>query len=246
MRPSKEEDMAQPDIDTVLGWRGRTIVDRDGEKVGKFDEIYLDSRTDRPEWALVKMGLLGRDKALVPLGGAQEAGDDLQVPFEKAQIEATPDVDPESELSQDTEAELYRHYGIDYSDDATDTVMPRGETGGPEDPGADAGRTGATDSGVDPGRTGAADSGADAGRTGAADSGADPGPGAADTTRSEEEVRVGVEQRPRERVRLKKYVVTEHVTQTVPVQREEVRLEREPVSQEDGAPAADEDRGDAR
>jgi uncharacterized protein (TIGR02271 family) len=49
-------------------------------------------------------------------------------------------------------------------------------------------------------------------------------------TRSEEEVRVGTAERERGRARLRKYVVTEQVQQTVPVQREEVRLEREPIT----------------
>jgi uncharacterized protein (TIGR02271 family) len=49
-------------------------------------------------------------------------------------------------------------------------------------------------------------------------------------TRSEEELRVGTAQRERGRARLRKYVVTEEVEQTVPVQREEVRVEREPIT----------------
>ena len=49
-------------------------------------------------------------------------------------------------------------------------------------------------------------------------------------TRSEEEVRVGTARRERGRARLRKYVVTEHVQRTVPVQREEVRVEREPIT----------------
>ena len=52
-------------------------------------------------------------------------------------------------------------------------------------------------------------------------------------TRSEEELRVGTETHERGRVRLRKYVTTEEVTQTVPVRREEVRLEREPVTDAD-------------
>jgi uncharacterized protein (TIGR02271 family) len=50
-------------------------------------------------------------------------------------------------------------------------------------------------------------------------------------TRSEEELRVGTRSRERGRARLRKYVVTEEVQQTVPVQREEVRVEREPVTE---------------
>jgi uncharacterized protein (TIGR02271 family) len=49
-------------------------------------------------------------------------------------------------------------------------------------------------------------------------------------TRSEERLRVGTEQAEIGRARLRKYVVTENVTQTVPVSHEEVRLEREPIT----------------
>jgi uncharacterized protein (TIGR02271 family) len=49
-------------------------------------------------------------------------------------------------------------------------------------------------------------------------------------TRSEEELRVGTRQRETGRMRLRKHVVTEMVTKTVPVQREEVHVEREPIT----------------
>lgn len=49
-------------------------------------------------------------------------------------------------------------------------------------------------------------------------------------TRSEEELQIKTLRRPHTRVRLRKYVITEMVTRTLPVRREEVRLEREPIS----------------
>lgn len=49
-------------------------------------------------------------------------------------------------------------------------------------------------------------------------------------TRSEEQLHVGTESQVSGRVRLRKYVVTENVTQSVPVSHEEVRLEREPIT----------------
>jgi uncharacterized protein (TIGR02271 family) len=49
-------------------------------------------------------------------------------------------------------------------------------------------------------------------------------------TRSEEELEVGKQSRETGRARLRKYVVTEEVQTTVPVQREEVRIEREPIT----------------
>src|SRR3954471_4499850 len=97
--------MPVPDINTVLSWRGRTIVDESGEKIGTFDEIYLDTQTDAPEWAAVKSGLFGRKHALVPLSEAQEQDDEtLRVPFAKGQIDEAPPVDASGELSQEEEA----------------------------------------------------------------------------------------------------------------------------------------------
>jgi uncharacterized protein (TIGR02271 family) len=58
-------------------------------------------------------------------------------------------------------------------------------------------------------------------------------------TRSEEELRVGTSQRETGRARLRKYVVTEQVQQTVPVQREEVRIEREPITDANVGQATD-------
>ena len=49
-------------------------------------------------------------------------------------------------------------------------------------------------------------------------------------TRSEEELTVGKTERESGRVRLRKYVVTDEVTETVPVKREEIRVEREPIT----------------
>ncbi|HET9732031.1 MAG TPA: PRC and DUF2382 domain-containing protein [Acidimicrobiales bacterium] len=49
-------------------------------------------------------------------------------------------------------------------------------------------------------------------------------------TRSEEELRTGKTTQEAGRVRLRKYVVTENVTTTVPVQKEVARIEREPIT----------------
>ena len=174
----------------VTSWRGRTVVDSDGEKIGKLDEVYLDEQTGRPEWARVNTGLFGSKSSFVPLAGASPTGDDVQVRFAKEQVKDAPNVDEGQELSQDEEASLYSHYGLDYGESRSDSGLPEGQQNG--GPGHDT-----------------------------------SGPNTDDAmTRSEEEVSVGTTQRERGRVRLKKYVVTEEVQQTVPVQREEVRIER--------------------
>src|SRR4051812_48050917 len=99
------------DIETALDWRGRTVVDRDGDKIGTFDELYLDE-SDRPAWGAVTTGLFGMRQTFVPLSEARPDGDVLQVPFGKDTVKDAPNVDPDTQLSPDDEDVLYRHYGL--------------------------------------------------------------------------------------------------------------------------------------
>jgi uncharacterized protein (TIGR02271 family) len=183
-------------------WRGRTAVDRDGQKIGEIDEIYLDEQSGRPEWALVNTGLFGTKPNFVPLAGASSSGEDVRVDVDKDQVKDAPQVDADQELSEQEEEQLFRHYGVPYDESGTVTAegTPSGTRG--------KGRT-----------KGARDSDDDA------------------MTRSEEELRVGTEERERGRARLVKYVETEQVQKTVPVRREKARIEREPIT--------DANRGDA-
>jgi uncharacterized protein (TIGR02271 family) len=194
-----------PSIDTVQSWQGRTMVDPAGDKLGTIDAIYLDDETGQPEWALVASGLFSAKATFVPLARAQAAGDSVQVPYDKQQVKDAPSLEADGQLSQDEEAELYRHYGLDYSQHRSDSGLPTGYDGDAagqvEDQERDA-----------------------VGRD-------TSGPTTDDAmTRSEEELRVGTTQRERGRVRLRKHVTTEQQQVTVPVQREEVRVEREPIT----------------
>jgi uncharacterized protein (TIGR02271 family) len=189
------------------------MVDRDGDKVGTIDAIYVDDQTGEPEWALVNTGLFGTRSTFVPIAQATGSGDRVQVPFEKQRIKDAPNMDPDGHLSEQEEQELWRHYGLDYG--AAGGYA--GTTGGY------AGTTTETAGGY--ADTGRADYDRDTvGRD-------TSGPTTDDAmTRSEEELQVGTTQRERGRVRLRKYVTTDHEQVTVPVQREEVRVEREPIT----------------
>ena len=99
------------DIDTVLGWRGKTVRDRDGEKVGSLGDVYLDEETDRPKYAGVRTGLFGRNESIVPLEGIRESDGDLVVPYEKGLIDEAPNLDPDASLSADEQEAVFAHYG---------------------------------------------------------------------------------------------------------------------------------------
>jgi uncharacterized protein (TIGR02271 family) len=166
-------------VTEAYDWRGRDIIDADGEKVGTLEELFRDGDTQQPEWAVVRTGMFGTKLSFVPIQGAEPRGENVQVLFSKAQIKDAPRIDDsDGQLSQDEEAQLYEHYRLTRSNGH--------DTSGPT-----------TDEAM---------------------------------TRSEEELKVGTAERERGRARLRKYVVTEQVTQTVPVKREKVRLEREPIT----------------
>jgi uncharacterized protein (TIGR02271 family) len=195
-----------PSIDTAQSWQGRTMVDPAGDKLGTIDAIYLDDETGQPEWATVTSGLFTAKTAFVPLAQAQDLGDSVQVPYAKAQVTDAPTMEADGSLSQDEEAALYRHYGLDYSEHRSDSGLPARERDRDDD---------GVSSDVQDSAVGRDTSGPTTDHA---------------MTRSEEELRVGTQTRERGRARLRKYVTTEQQTVTVPVQREEVRVEREPIT----------------
>ncbi|MGA5702841.1 DUF2382 domain-containing protein [Peterkaempfera bronchialis] len=91
---------------------GHKAVDRNGDKIGTVDEVYLDDATGRPEWAAVRTGVFGRD-AFVPLNASEFSGDQLRVPYEKSLIKDSPDFGAGQHLSPAQEMQLYRYYGLD-------------------------------------------------------------------------------------------------------------------------------------
>jgi uncharacterized protein DUF2382/PRC-barrel domain protein len=127
-RSDAREHLAADERD--LAWRGRDAIGNDGEKIGTLGEIYLDQQTGEPEWALVNTGLLGTQSNFVPLAGASPSGEAVQVPFSKQPMKDAPGVSPDGELSQQEEAELYRHYGLDYSESRSGSGLPEGGAAG--------------------------------------------------------------------------------------------------------------------
>jgi uncharacterized protein (TIGR02271 family) len=260
------------EVEVILGWRGRTVVDCDGGKIGKLDEIFVDRESEKPEFALVDVGLLGLRSRFVPLAGAASVGEEIRVPYSKDQIKDAPDVDGEPTPEQETQ--LYRHYQLDQEEArqgqpetgdgaekaAERTAMETGmrgtrqesdtseaasggsgedaddDTEGKRPAGASDAESGSAELDWKPADTAAPSSGDDDASRDEAGEGDAVADGA--TTRSEEELEVSTEKRPRGRVRLKKYVVTEEVQKTVPVRREEVRVEREPLDESGSKGAA--------
>ena len=180
---------------------GRTAVDLEGNKIGKIGQVYLDDRTGDPLWVTVSTGLFGNRQSFAPIAGSAFDGDDVRLAVSKDTIRDAPNVDDDEHVNGDEQNALYQYYGDTISSRGTDETVSQGQ------PAA------VTDTGT------------------GADTVTDTGVGDEAMTRSEERLNVGKETVEAGRARLRKYVVTENVTRTVPVSHEEVRLEREPITE---------------
>jgi hypothetical protein len=100
----------------IAEWRGRDLVDRAGERIGKLEDVYFDVETDEPQFGTVKEGFIGRHLTFVPLTGITIGPDNLQVPVSKEQVKGAPNIALQGgELSQPDEAALYHHYQLNYT-----------------------------------------------------------------------------------------------------------------------------------
>ena len=209
--------ITQNDVRKLMG---ATAHDPSGDKVGKVGQVYYDDDTDQPKWVTVHTGLFGTNESFVPLQGARFESGIVTLGYDKQKIKNAPNVAQDRHLSPDEEAQLYRHYDIGgYDQGGTGDV----QAGGPQRATSGQQRNRGTvrdDLGDrDDARRGRTRGRDTSGRT-------------TDTamTRSEEQLRVGTETREAGRARLRKHVVTEHQNVTVPVSREEVTVEREPIT----------------
>ena len=195
---------------------GATAYGDDGEKIGKVGQLFLDDQTGQPEFVTVNTGFFGTSESFVPVADATFNGDRLVVPFSKDKVKDAPNVDLDGRhLDESEEQRLYEYYGLSSSRTSGYTDTGRTDTDTTAAGYADTTRTTDTDRDITTGTEGHDTS----------------GPTTDDAmTRSEEQVQVGTTSQEAGRVRLRKYVTTEHETHTVPVRKEKAVLETEPIT----------------
>jgi uncharacterized protein (TIGR02271 family) len=212
-------------MDQARTLQGKTLHGAGGEKLGKIETLYADRDGGEPTFATVQTGLFGSKTHFVPLADASMSNDGVQVPYDKDLVSSAPAIDPDAELEPAEEQRLYSHYG----------VAGYGSTGGQGYTETTTTTTGMVDRDHD-GVDDRLERGNQHGTVGHDTSG--PTTDNA-MTRSEERLQVGTQKAEVGRARLRKYIVSENVTQTVPVSREEVRVEREPITDANAGAAYD-------
>ena len=228
-----------------------TAYDKNGEKLGDVNEVFVDDQSGQPTFVEVNHGLFGMSSSLVPLRGHDFSGDDLKLGFSKDRIKDAPDFDSDKPLTPEAQSDIFKHYGLDNARDVTDYKDSNLDSKRDVQAGADkdhnltagAGAAGAGAAGAGVAGAHADEKKADTHTTDAAaterKAGVADDAAAARTNndgeliRSEEQLNVNKERVATGEARLRKYVVTDTESVEVPVEREEVRVERTPINAED-------------
>jgi uncharacterized protein YrrD len=118
---STEATVAHEDLSE---WRGKDLYDRDGERIGKLEDVYFDVETDQPQFGTVKEGFIDRHLTFVPLTAVTIGPESLQVAVTKKQVKDAPNMEHEGEaLTQADESLLYHYYQMNYT--PTDSASGR-------------------------------------------------------------------------------------------------------------------------
>lgn len=218
------------DVNAILS---STAYGADGDKIGKVEQVFLDDNSGEPTFLTVNTGLFGAKENFVPVKGASQDGDRVVLPYTKDVIKDAPKVDADQHLSPPEEEELYRYYELNYEDGRTaGTDRDRNAAAA-----GTAGVAGTAAAGHDRRDGDVADRdavAADRDRAAVDQDRAAVAGEDASVVRHEERLNVGTQEREAGHARLRKYVVTDHETVDVPVEREEVTVERTPLNGTEG------------
>src|SRR4051812_18665207 len=104
------------DREQVRRLMGIEVHDRDGSRIGRVSEVYLDDETGQPSLVTVDLGMLSTREAFVPLGTAHEEAKGLVVPWTSAQVKASPQILAHGgSITPDEKYALLQHYGISHA-----------------------------------------------------------------------------------------------------------------------------------
>lgn len=105
--------------ESINAWRDHGVVDREGGKIGSLESIYVDTATDQPSFAGVKVGMIGRHRIVfVPLTGAVVSPDYVKVQFDKDLVKNAPGIETDGELLAEGEPAIFAHYDMAYASGA--------------------------------------------------------------------------------------------------------------------------------
>jgi PRC-barrel domain protein len=113
------------EADDIRQWRGHRVVDIEKNNIGELEAIYVDTQTDQPSFATVKIGRLRTRLVFVPLTGAKVGPGYLKVAYPKTLVRDAPSIGTDGELLATGEESVFRHYELPYEAAKTERRLAR-------------------------------------------------------------------------------------------------------------------------
>ncbi len=108
------------EAENIRDWRNHDVIDPEDHKIGTLEAVYVDTSTDQPSFASVRVGMIGRHRlAFVPLDRATVTPDKLRVAYTRSQVKGAFTIDTDGELAAEDEPGLFEHYGLAYQPGAS-------------------------------------------------------------------------------------------------------------------------------
>ncbi|RSZ65173.1 PRC-barrel domain containing protein [Corynebacterium hylobatis] len=91
-----------------------TVYDRDGVKLGRVKEVYINNKTGEPDYAEVSHGLFGMRSTVVPLRGHTLEDRTLKLAFSKDLLKDAPEISKKTQLPKRREDhnQICEYYGL--------------------------------------------------------------------------------------------------------------------------------------
>lgn len=103
------------EAENIRDWRDHDVVDPDGKKIGQLEAVYVDTSTDQPAFASIRVGMIGRHRlTFAPLDRATVGPGHVRVAYPKGQVKDARQIDTDGELAATDEPRLFEHYGLPY------------------------------------------------------------------------------------------------------------------------------------
>lgn len=205
-------------IDTLKQYRGSKVLDTNGDEIGTLTDIWLD-QDNNPTWLSIRTGFWGTKSSFAPLQNATIHDDHIQVNYDKQTVKDAASIDEDGDLNDDEADRLFQHYNLTSVDTRSSTNITDMES--VDEINMEVHDHASNTDAVSTREANFSDRNHKTMRT--------------DNTLilSEEQLEAQKVQHERGKARIRKYIVEEEQTITVPVKREEIEVIREPIGGED-------------
>ena len=103
------------EAENIRDWRNHDVIDPDGHKIGQLEAVYVDTSSDQPAFASVRIGMIGRHRlTFVPLDRATVTPGAMRVAYKRGQVKGAFCIDTDGELAAEDEPGLFQYYGLIY------------------------------------------------------------------------------------------------------------------------------------